>query len=190
MDKPAAKIRPALVAEFAFSQFCQLAAGAVRVDDAFALADAIARLRPLVDAPLSLEAPVTDAERQDAAKILRSIHGYFLSLKQNILPRPIFDGCGYVDTSEGDVLTGTTLYEIKTVDRPFRSVDIRQLVTYCALNYLSGRYMIDCIGIFNPRRGVYVVISLEEVCYEISGLSSQELFDAIVHAISSGEISR
>jgi predicted secreted Zn-dependent protease len=35
-----------------------------------------------------------------------------------------------------------------------------------------------------------MVKAIEEVCYDISGQSTQELFDRIIESISSGEISR
>ena len=44
----------------------------------------------------------------------------------------------------------TLFTKSKTVERAIRSSDIRQLITYAALNYASQQYAIDKIGIFNP----------------------------------------
>ena len=190
MPKPKDEIRPALVAEFAFSKFCQLVSGAKDAGEEEALEEAISRLRPLVDDPSSLTPPVTATEEKETAKILGCLRGYFGARGERMLIRPVFYGCGYVDSSEGDILSGQSLFEVKSVDRTFRSIDIRQLVTYVALNSLSRLYSIEKLGIFNPRRGVYVEMPVDTICYEISGQSSQELFDAVIHAISSGDISR
>lgn len=190
MKKPDETIRPALVAELGFSMLCQIANDAKAVDHALAHGEAVARLVPLVDDPASLEAPPSTVEEAEAIRIFECLRNYFASRKEKALSRPVFHGCGYVDSSEGDLLTGRSLFEVKTVDRPFRSIDVRQLVTYGALNHLSQQYRIDSFGVFNPRRGIFFELPVETVCYEISGQPSQELFEAVIHAISSGDISR
>jgi len=190
MPKPEEKIRPALVAEYAFAKFCALVNGSTNMSEKEALEEAISRLRPLVDDPSSLNCPLNSTENEETAKILNRLNEYFVFRHETILYRPIFDGCGYVDRSEGDVLTCHTLFEIKTVDRPFRSIDIRQLVTYGALNYMSQKYKIKNFGIFNPRRGVYFEMPVDTIIFEISGQSSQDLFNDIIQVVSSGDISR
>ena len=104
--------------------------------------------------------------------------------------RPIFTGCGYVNASEGDVIFGETIYEIKTVDRQFRGSDIRQTITYAALNFAMGNFDIGYVGLFNPRRGQFCEFELDYVCGEISGVPTQALLATVIQAISSGEISR
>jgi hypothetical protein len=51
--------------------------------------------------------------------------------------RPQFLGCGMVSPCEGDYLLGETLYEMKYGWHGFRVVDVRQVLTYCALNLTS-----------------------------------------------------
>ncbi len=111
-------------------------------------------------------------------------------LKSKIIVRPVFDGCGYIDASEGDVILGDVIYEVKTVERQFRGTDIRQVVTYAALNSLSKQYTVSNIGLFNPRSGMYFQENIDVLCWEISGKTGQELFSEIEKAISSGETSR
>jgi hypothetical protein len=191
IEKPEEHIRAALVSEFAFSRFCGLADGmdAVRLDT-ISMAETRKRLLPLMDDLAALDAPLTIAEKNQTRRLESNLVGFFKSRAAALRTRPIFKGCGYVDASEGDVISGKCLFEIKTVDRPFRSLDIRQLVAYCALNYASGQFELDSIGIFNPRRGLWFEMKLEKVCREISGQSTQELFGSVVHGISSGDISR
>ena len=115
---------------------------------------------------------------------------FFEAQKAAIILRPTFKGCGFVDASEGDVISGKTVFEVKTVERPFRSNDIRQVVTYAALNFASKQFEIANIGLYNPRRGLYCDLELDYVCSEISGRPAQELLSLIVQAQSSGEMSR
>jgi hypothetical protein len=103
---------------------------------------------------------------------------------------PTFPGCGFIDASQGDVFWGNDLYEIKTVDRPFRGIDIKQLITYSALNYGAKGKIIKNIGLTNPRRGVFFLKELDYVCFEISGLSKEDLFETILDSVSNSEISR
>jgi hypothetical protein len=110
--------------------------------------------------------------------------------QSTVVPEPIFAGCGIIDTCMGDLLVASTLFEIKAGDRLFRSIDVRQLVTYAALNHISKQFEITRVGLFNPRVGIRIEIGLDELCYEISGKRSVELLNEIYLATSSGEISR
>jgi hypothetical protein len=132
---------------------------------------------------------LSDEENREVAEISSSLSRFFNASKP-LIPRPIFAGCGYVDASEGDAIFGSTLFEVKTVERPVRSSDIRQTITYAALNAASNQFDIQNVGLFNPRRGLYCDIGIEHVCSEISGRPAQELLAIIIQAISSGEISR
>lgn len=189
LKKPEDHIRADLVAELAFSEFCLRMWGHASGVHDKALEETIRRLTPLVHDPSLLKQPISHVEKGESQEIFKNLYNYF-SLRGDLIIRPIFNGCGYLDKSEGDIISKLCLFEVKTVNRAFRSTDIRQLVTYCALNHLSCQYEIQNIGIFNPRRGVYFELPVEMICYEISGRSSQELFDTIIHAISSGDISR
>src|SRR6266404_7727905 len=82
---------------------------------------------------------------------------------------PLFPGCGFVDESEGDLLVGNTLYEIKSADRNFRLVDFRQILVYLALNTSARTYDIHNVGLINPRTGVYFEIKVDEFARSLSG---------------------
>jgi hypothetical protein len=90
----------------------------------------------------------------------------------------------------GDVYCSNTLYEIKAGERLFRSIDVRQLLTYAALNKADPCRTLTDIGLFNPRSGLSFTASLEEVCIEVAGLRTEELLGEIVRVISSGDTSR
>lgn len=98
---------------------------------------------------------------------------------------PEFPGCGILTNCRGDLLQGSKLIEIKAArDRQrrasFRPEDFRQLLIYCALNYLAGDiYIISDIELVNPRRGIKWTYNLEKFIRIISDNSSNELFEII-----------
>ena len=108
----------------------------------------------------------------------------------DVIAEPIFRGCGIIDTSKGDLLASSTLFEIKAGDRLFRSIDVRQLIIYAALNHVAKEFKVDKVGLFNPRVGIRIELDLDEVCIEISGKKSVDLLMEIALVISSGQVSR
>ncbi|NPC70534.1 hypothetical protein HPP05_12330 [Corallococcus exiguus] len=103
---------------------------------------------------------------------------------------PGFEGCGIIDPCFGDVLCGDTLWEIKNVDRDFRAVDIRQLLTYATLAKSAGRKDIHSIGLLNAKQGFFIQQSIETVALETAQLSGSELLAGIAQFISTEQISR
>lgn len=188
----------AVIAEFAFSLFVerkrdglsrQKSRAQQEIEDAAWEATKL-RLAPYVHQGLSLEKDFDVDERREISEISRRLHSFFIDVDRKMVLRPIFKGCGFIDASEGDVVYGDTIFEVKTVDRLFRGSDIRQTITYAALNFAANQYEIERIGLINPRRGLFCDFDLDQVCSEISGRPTQELLAIIVQAISSGEISR
>jgi hypothetical protein len=54
-----------------------------------------------------------------------------------LVTRPSFAGCGRLNQCSGDIIADRVLYEVKSRDRNFRSVDLRQLAIYLTLNHYS-----------------------------------------------------
>ena len=190
--------RRALIAEYAFSLFVALRIGSGIFQpkkqrselEQEAWRAARSRLAPYVSRGVDLDGAFNEEERVEVEAIFSRLTGFFARSKAPLFLRPVFAGCGYVDASEGDAVLGGTIYEIKTVERPFRSSDVRQVITYAALNSKSHQYLVNKIGLLNPRSGKFCSFDFEFVCAEIAGTSAQELFMTIIDAISSGEISR
>lgn len=189
-----------IVAEYSFALFAERArdaeAGLTRraAQVRAAAWDAVAlRIEPILGDRIVIPARLDSAELSEVVELTKRLIGTFLSSDAHpghLVVRPVFKGCGYVDASEGDLISEEVLYEVKTVGRLFRGIDIRQLITYAALNFASGQHEIGWIGLFNPRTGHIVRMGIEEVSNEIAGVGSEELFFDIIHAISSGDISR
>jgi len=51
---------------------------------------------------------------------------------------PQFSGCGLMESCQGDLFYNNTLVEIKAGERGLLSSDIKQIIIYCALNWLSN----------------------------------------------------
>ncbi len=187
--------RKAVIAELAFSMMVErLRPQEIPIDPVKlhenAWSETKRRLRPFLEQGVDLDTPLLPSENVEVSQIEKRLIAFF---KGNNLPtktRPLFKGCGYIDASEGDILTKSTLFEVKTVDRSFRSADLRQLLTYSALNSASREAEICALGLVNPRRGVSFEMPVGELCFGISGRSAEDLFAMIVQVFSSGEISR
>ncbi len=116
----------------------------------------------------------------DSMAIAVRLEGFFENEKTGeLVIQPSFKGCGILDSCYGDLFMGSTLYEVKCVERNLRSIDIRQVLTYCALNYQSRQFDIDHVCIVNPRRGISFRFGVEALTQKASGKNSAELFHQI-----------
>jgi len=108
----------------------------------------------------------------------------FIHPQKKIIASPVFDGCGIIDSCIGDLLIDGTLYEIKNVERHFRISDIRQVLTYCALNFASKKSHINSIGLINVKSGQYYKTDLNSFALNVSGISANELLENIVQYVT------
>jgi hypothetical protein len=188
-----------VVAEYAFALFAERAqdadTGVARraAEIRTAAWDAtLLRLKPILKNLIVTPSELNQTELEEVVQLTDRLCGIFLAPDRQgrLKVRPVFNGCGYVDASEADFICEGALYEVKTVERLFRGIDIRQVITYAALNFASSQHEITRLGLFNPRTGHIVQMGIDEVSIEIAGKGSQELFSEIIQAISSGDISR
>jgi hypothetical protein len=133
-----------------------------------------------------------EIEKQESFEQTRRIYTFFKSRVGGnwVRTSPRFPGCGIIDTCYGDAYINGCLFEVKAGDRQFRSIDVRQLLTYAALNKLSSSYELRRIGLFNPRIGVSWTEDINEVCQEVAGRQTDDFLDELIRVISSGDISR
>jgi hypothetical protein len=154
-------------------------------------AEANAFVRRLRGSPVPELPPPSATELSEAAALARGLAGFVgdHAEKKKIVPRPSFDGCGLLSACTGDLLIGHTLYEVKDVKRGFHQPDLRQLVTYCALNSASPRYDIRRVGLVNPKRGTYFHSDLEWLIRNLSGQGSADLFSEILDFVATERVS-
>lgn len=103
---------------------------------------------------------------------------------------PTFRGCGFVDSCQGDLLDGRYLCELKAGDRNFRITDLRQLLTYAALNHLAPVQPVTHLALVNPRKGVIYTDTFDAIAWAASGRSASDLVNAIVDVMSGSGGSR
>ncbi len=119
---------------------------------------------------------------EDYKKIIERQCERLVKRYKNKLPEfyPEFSGCGIMESCQGDLLYAETLVEIKAGERGVLSSDIKQIITYCALNRLSTNpKSIKRVEFYNPRQGILWVSELEELIMTVSNLSIEDLFDQI-----------
>jgi hypothetical protein len=188
--------RRSLVNEIAFRIFLRQARDGSRSRGLLSASDVVdATFQEIITderwARLSGAAPIDIYERREINTLRNRLRTFFPhDSAVEIKLEPKFRGCGIIDASSGDIIKGNALYEVKAAGRFFRSIDLRQLLVYSALNKQAGTYEFSDIGIFNPRIGVYYQSSLSEVCYEVSGRSADELLGDIIERASAADISR
>ncbi len=187
--------RRALIAEFAFSIFVENSRKNQKLDEkdkryAEAWMQTVRRMKPFLGQGLDLEEPLSDEEQNEVEDLVDRLALFFVGQFPVDMLRPIFRGCGFLDASEADIYFNDTLFEVKTVERAFRGSDLKQLLSYAALNRASADKVIARLGLVNPRLGISFSMNIDEISREISGRSSEELLSIVIQTVSSGEISR
>lgn len=130
--------------------------------------------------------PAGVAEREEAMSLSRQLYIFFKSIPilNALHVDPQFPGCGILNSSIGDIYSEPTLYEIKAGARDFRVVDLRQVVTYCALNFASGGYNIDTVVLVNPRLGIYSSLRIHDSVSRASGQPAAVVYKQILDFLS------
>lgn len=143
--------------------------------------NSIARLLGLREYWRSIGQRFPKTTSEESVALATRIEDYFAKEAgpEKIFIQPRFKGCGILDSCYGDVLVGTSLYELKIVDRSLRSTDLRQLLIYAALNQRSQQYRINTVVVVNPRRGTEYKFAVEPLIQRISGHTPTELFHRI-----------
>jgi hypothetical protein len=196
--------RHAFIAEVAFEMFRGDVAGHPAT---LAQAEANVTKRISSSAEASVEIAEANAEEREEVYKLRKALSEFVSdhWPEKVIVNPRIAGCGTIDHAAADLLVerrpvhgpfGTELeraskllFEVKSVERPFRAADFRQLIIYASLMSAEGRAP-DAVGLVNPRRGTYFESSLNELAMDTAGTSADDLLQQVVYDISVPETSQ
>lgn len=132
--------------------------------------------------------PVTAPSVADATELAIRLENYFdAKTFETLVVQPRFKGSGILNSCYGDLLCDDCLYEVKMVDRNLRGVDLRQVLTYCALNSQSQQAVINSVAILNPRRGITFQFNLDELAHYACRKTAAELFHEIIGFLGSFE---
>lgn len=186
-DMPADREKRAVINELAFHLFkinaegTELSLDIVR-DTENDVRSYIERLAPNINNISTL----THNELKETDKLVSSLYSYFRMVDLNALVFwPVFKGCGQLDTCKGDIIHNDKLIEVKAGDRHFRAIDVRQLVAYLSLNFISNQYILTNIGLVNPRTGLHFECSIDVLIESSSGRKSVDVFSDVIDFISS-----
>jgi hypothetical protein len=126
-------------------------------------------------------------EIEEATILAHRISRYFLiyESKIKVIPEPYFAGCGILDSCRGDILAGSTLYEVKSAEGGFRLADLRQVLAYCALNHAQPLHAISSVGFINPRLGVFFTSDVEALVRSAAGMPADSFFFDTTHFLAS-----
>ncbi|TLX47219.1 hypothetical protein C1E24_10480 [Pseudoalteromonas phenolica] len=132
-------------------------------------------------------APLSEEEINESKLIAGNLFHYFFYYEKgkSITISPHFSGCGLVSDCYGDILAGTTLYEVKSGERDFRIADLKQILIYLTLNYSLHQNSINQIGLINPRLGNYIVLSVKDAIELASGQSTVDCFNELINFFDS-----
>lgn len=98
------------------------------------------------------------------------------------------DGCGVVTRSKLDALAGDEVVEVKTVQRQFRSADVRQALTYATLLQIQ-HVDVEQLTLVNPREARVSTMPMVAVAATASGLSTVELVEEIAQLMVGMQLS-
>jgi hypothetical protein len=185
---------PDVLAEFGFRLAASAIEAGISVKAAFkdasiteaansAAARRILEFRPA----LALDMLRLDLKEQQEGFLLAFTYEQFLKLwpSETVVFSPKVRGNGVLTSCFADLSVGKTLYEVKTVSRPFQSRDLRQLLVYLALQSATGEPRWEHGGLLNPRVGVFCSFSIEWLVTRLSGgRPSKLVFTDFIQALS------
>ena len=120
--------------------------------------------------PATLE-PLSPTEMSEGSALVMqyaALYNAFSSFDQiEFCPR--FPGAGFLNAAEGDLGIGRTLIEVKTTTRKVSGKDLRQLITYLALDANANNLRWSRIGVFNPRRATLHIADVDALLLRLSG---------------------
>jgi len=130
-----------------------------------------------------------EAQIDEAKKLSINLTKFIKSWKsEDVEFSPSLAGYGFLSNCHADLVIADTLYEVKTVNRTFRSKDLKQLFLYLALHYASGESTWINAGLYNPRLDVFCKFNVDGLVQALSGGNHsknvfRELLDSLVRDV-------
>jgi hypothetical protein len=130
---------------------------------------------------LKLEKPELEEIQKICENTLEFIQ---LTKKKQVEFKPRLKGYGFIPDLTADISIDDTLYEIKTVNRNFKSSDLKQLFIYLALRQVSEGVNWKYAGLYNPRKGTYSKFNVKSLIYNLSGgQTPNETFENLLNGL-------
>jgi len=133
-----------------------------------------------------LDLTIKNIETEEAKLISNNILEFISKTKlRDVTFKPILKGYGFVPDLIADISIDDTLFEVKTVNRNFRSSDLKQLFIYLALKQVSSEPNWVFGGLYNPRTGLYCKFNIQSLIYNLSGgKSPNEAFEGLLNSLT------
>jgi len=190
--------RHAFVAECAFAIW---KGKLLRVDDIGleeAQESARSRLRA-VRRQVPLDGNLSSEEESEALALARRLYDYSTGVKRfsNVQIDAHLAGCGPIMYGTPDIIAMDSSYgtpvsvigEVKSVNRKFRSTDIRQVITYLVLYFAMHQSILEVLLIINPLLGRSLEVEVDTFFQFAAGRPSQVVIPELVHDWSVSGIS-
>ena len=126
------------------------------------------------------------ADAHHALRLAATLSAFLDQFDGDAKFRPLIPGAGSLSRCEADLAVGRTLVEIKTVSRGFRSLDLRQLLVYLALDWATGdpRWISGCL--VNPRRAVWADFDVDWLVRRLAGRPAADVLPDLVDSFAGG----
>jgi hypothetical protein len=140
---------------------------------------------------LHLSLPLLSEEKEEGIAIA---HNYSRFFKERCRNQPIefspkIPGSGFLAECRADISVGSTLFEVKTVDRNLAGKDIRQLVVYLALQNATGIGRWEKAGFFNPRKSIYHEFHVTEIILQMAGgRPASDVFQELIDFVARRDV--
>lgn len=124
-------------------------------------------------------------EVQEICKICENTLEFIKIIKEKEVQfEPKLRGYGFIPDLTADLSIDDTLYEIKTVNRNFKSSDLKQLFIYLALRQVGEGENWKYAGLYNPRKGTYCKFNVKSLIYNLSGgKTPNETFENLLNGL-------
>jgi len=184
--------RRAVINELAFRFFMCLAKRKdLSMEDKVKLSIKVSKYIENFSPNIHIDLPISEEELSEAESLVTSLSLYFLSSNINeLIFWPTFKGCGKIHSCKGDIMDSGKLIEVKAGDRNFRIIDIRQVITYLSLNFLSNQYAIENVVLLNPRKGLSFETTVDFLIEGCSRRKPVDVFADIIDFLSSELLSK
>lgn len=125
------------------------------------------------------------AEIEEIQKICKNTLEFIrLTKTKEVEFKPKLKGYGFIPDLIADLSVDDTLYEIKTVNRNFKSSDLKQLFIYLALRQVSEGVNWKYAGLYNPRKGTFCKFNIKSLIYNLTGgQTPNETFENLLNGL-------
>lgn len=129
---------------------------------------------------------ISDIEKQEIITIAENTLEFIEKLGgQDVLFKPKLKGYSFIPDLAADISIGDSIFEIKTVNRNFKSSDLKQLLIYIALKQVSESENWNFAGLYNPRKGVYCKFNIKSLIYNLTGgKTPNEAFENLLNGLN------